>query len=1042
MIHNKISVGIVTIILLFVPLNNILFGQLYLESNPNSIYDLEKGFAAPPLFAKPRVFWWWLNSKATKESITRDLEELKAKGFGGALIFDAGSSNYEVARKTDNGPVFGSPEWIELFVYALSEAERLGLEMSLNIVSGWNPGGPTVTPKDALKKIVWTEKIIKGPVQFLGLLDTPNGNYYKDVSVQAFRMDEQKEKLYLQNWELKTLNQRFKGFDEYPLYKMRQENDSLASGYDLKSDSIIDLTQKLDSTGKLTWDVPAGTWKIIRIGSALTGAEVSTASDGYTGFSFDHLNSEAFNNFFRDAVDPILQKADKYIGKSLKYIMTDSWEMGMANWTEDFKEEFIKRRGYDPTKYISVITGQIVEDRETSNRFLYDFRKTVGDCIADEMYSQFAEAAHKRGLLVHPESGGPHAAPIDGLKCLGRNDFPMGEFWARSDTHRITEDQRLFIKQSSSAAHIYGKRFVAGEGPTSIGPHWERSPKDLKSDFDRNLCEGINRFFWHCFTSSPKEYGLPGNEYFAGTHLNPNTTWWNYSKSFIDYLSRSSFLLSQGLFQADVLFYYGDDVPVFVKRKKINPELGFGYDYDECNAEVILNRLSVENGKIILPDGMSYNVLRLPDRDAITLEVLRKIEKLVLDGATIVGQKPAKATGLTGFPNSDFEVKQIADKLWGKCDGKTVFENSYGNGKVFWGKPLKEILIGKKVLPDFEFTSTQDSAQLDYIHRKVDNTDIYFVVNRLARKGIYDTKYRYITELPDRYESVECKFRVSGLIPELWNPITGAIEEVELYREDEGYSIVPIHFEPEGARFVLFRKAKGNTNYVSLSQNGKIIFPVSNRKPGIFPPVNINKYKGEVSAEVFQPGNYEIIASDGIKKSFLVDTVNREFKIDRAWKVNFPEGWGAPVQTFFEKLISWTDSDNNAIKYFSGTAEYKNEFTLTSEQIKNNKLYLVLGNIKELAEVILNGKKLGVSWMPPFIMDITKEIKTGKNELIVRITNLWPNRLIGDQNMPVEKRFTKTNITKFKKDYPLRIAGLLGPVKIVFSRIINLSIMK
>jgi len=1017
-------------------LNSCLFAQLFLNSSSKSITVLEKGFANPPLYSKPRVFWWWLNSMVTKESITRDLVELKDKGFGGALIFDAGSSNYEVAKKTAHGPTFGSNEWKELFVFALKEADRLGLEMSLNIVSGWNPGGPTVTPKDALKKVVWSEKVVEGKMKFDDFLEQPKGEYYQDVSIQAFRMNGKKNKPYLLNWEIKTLNQRFKGFDEYPLYKLREENESLISDFDVKYDSIIGLTKLIDSKGRLTWNVPDGEWKVIRIGSALTGVKVSTASDGYDGLSFDHLSSKSFNNFWNDAVKPIINSAQKYIGRSFKYIMTDSWEMGIANWTQDFIKQFIKRRGYNPTKYLTVLTGQIVESREVSNRFLYDHRKTVSDCIADEMYSEFANKAHQRGLLVHPESGGPHAAPIDGLKCLGRNDFPMGEFWARSNTHRITEDHRLFLKQSSSAAHIYGKRFVAGEGPTSIGPHWERSPKDLKSVFDQNFCEGINRFFWHCFTSSPKEFGLPGNEYFAGTHLNPNVTWWEQSKSFISYLARSSFMLSQGLFVADVLFYYGDDIPVFGKRKKINPELGFGYDYDECNAEVILNRLSVENGKLIFPDGMSYHILRLPDRDAITLEVLKKIEKLVERGAIVVGQKPTKATGLKNYPASEMEVKRIADKLWGKCNGKTITENTYGKGRVIWGKPLKEILSGKNIQPDFDFVSCQDSSQLDYIHRKVDKTDIYFVVNKLARKGIYDTKYRYIATLPDRYEWVDCKFRVSGRIPEIWDPMTGKIEETSLYREENGITIVSLQLEPEGSRFVVFRKEKDNSHISNLKFDGQSLFPIAEMTPNSLPTIRLYKQRSKIIAEVFQPGEFELVNSIGKRSQLKVDSITKGITIDSPWEVHFPAGWGAPPKITFEKLISWTESENDGIKYFSGTAEYVNEFALSLDQIKEGKIYIDLGNVQELAEVLINEKPIVISWMSPFIIDITDFSHVGKNQIIVKVTNLWPNRIIGDQFLPIEKRYTKTNVEKFTKDYPLRISGLLGPVKIIFSKLV------
>ncbi len=785
--------------------------------------------------------------------------------------------------------------------------------------------------------------------------------------------------------------------------------------------------------------MPPGVWTILRIGYVLTGAEVSTSSDAYKGLALDYLNTKALKNFFAEVVDPILKSAGNEVGKSLKYLTTDSWEMGQVNWTKNFRSEFLKRRGYDPIPYLSVITGQIVDNREISNRFLYDFRKTVSDCIADRMYTEFGKLAHERGLLFHPESGGPHAAPIDGLKCLGRNDIPMGEYWARSNTHRYTDDQRLFVKQSASAAHIYGKRFVAGEGPTSLGPQWERSPKDLKGVFDRVLCEGLNRIFWHTFTSSPKEFGLPGNEYFAGTHLNPNTTWWNQSQGLINYLSRSSFLLSQGLFQADVCIYYGDDVPNFVLRKHIIKDLGFGYDYDECNAEVILNRMSVKDGKIYLPDGMSYSILRLPDRKAITLEVLRKIEQLVKDGATIVGPKPGKSTGLKNYPGTDKEVQNIADKLWGNCDGKNVLENKYGKGRVFWGKSMRDILLDDGIQPDFGFDSSQDSTELEYIHRKASSVDIYFVVNRLARHGIYDTKYRYLTNLPDRYEWVDCRFRVTGKIPGIWNPMTGEIEKAAVYKVENGYTIVSMQLEPEGSRFVIFRNKKNENHIESFRENDSSLFPISNKQAKIFPPARLIRKNDSLMLEVFKPGTYSFINSLKKETSIQINNIPSDYNFTGDWKIDFPKGWGAPENKTISKLVSWTEFNEPGIKYFSGTAECSKMFVLSEADLKDKKLYLDLGNVQELAEIIINGKSLGVSWTPPFRKDITSFVHSGENKLVVRVTNLWVNRLIGDQFLPENKRYTKTNIIKFKKDDPLRISGLLGPVRIIYSKIIPVN---
>jgi (4-O-methyl)-D-glucuronate---lignin esterase len=426
----------------------------FIDSSTKVIGNLEDGFKNPPNYARPRVFWWWLNSMATKESITRDLKELKSKGFGGALLVDAGSSNYSVAKKTKAGPVFGSPEWKKLFAFALKEADSLGLELSFNIQSGWNLGGPTVTSEDAMKKIVWSEKHIIGPVQFSDTLPMPEGKYYHDIVAQAFHTKKGSPKSYLLNWQHKTLNDRFRGFDVYPLYELREQADSLVDDFDFKSDALLDISKNLDTNGVLKWSVPPGDWTILRIGFALTEAKVSTSSDGYDGLALDYLNTNALKHFFAEVVDPILKSGGDNVGKSLKYLTTDSWEMGQVNWTKNFRNEFLKRRGFDPLPYLSIVTGQIVDNREISNRFLYDFRKTVSDCIADRMYTEFGKLAHERGLLFHPESGGPHAAPIDGLKCLGRNDIPMGEYWARSNTHRYTDDQRLFVKQSASATYL------------------------------------------------------------------------------------------------------------------------------------------------------------------------------------------------------------------------------------------------------------------------------------------------------------------------------------------------------------------------------------------------------------------------------------------------------------------------------------------------------------------------------------------------------------------------------------------------------------
>jgi len=999
--------------------------------------EIHKSFETVPNESRLRCYWWWLNSMATKESITRDLEQMKANGYGGASIVDAGSSNYTVAKKTKAGPVFMSPAWMELYKYAVKEAQRIGIELSVNVQSGWNPGGPTVTPDLALKKLVYSETKIEGGKRVEVKLQQPETKLlYKDILVQAFQQSETNFPLKdkgIEFWALKSFNQGFGAQGIYPLYKLRTEYPNANEFNRLKKSNIVNLTGKFKN-GVLTWDAPAGEWTVIRYGWTCTGAMTSTTSDGWSGLSMDHLNPDAFKKFSHDVIIPLIEAAQSS-GNSLHFLQTDSWEMGNVGWTNNFANDFKKFRGYDLTPWLPVLAGRIVESVNQSDRFLHDYRKTIGDCVAAYHYQLFSDLAHKYGLGIHPESGGPHSAPVDALKVMAISDFPQGEFWATANTHRVKDDARLYVKQSACVAHTNGKRFVAAEGPTSIGPQWERAPKDLKSNIDRVFCSGVNRIVWHTFTSSPKEFGVPGNEYFAGTHLNPNVTWWKQAGDFIGYLNRCSYLLSKGLFVADALYYYGDDVPNFVFLKEEVKDLGFGYDWDKCSKDVIINRVSVKDKKILLPDGMSYRVLVLPSEKAIDLAVLRKVELLVKQGLTVIGPRPERATGLANYPESDKEVKTIASRMWGAIDGKAVTQNNYGKGKVIFGKDVKTVLEEMKVKPDLEFTSTQPNTALDYIHRTGDGMDIYFVVNRFGRKGINDFAFRYLTTLPDRYEQVECKFRVTGMVPELWDPMTGKTEQILTYKEEDGQTIIPLSFEPEGSRFIIFRKAAPSPHITKIEKDGKSFFPNNDFAGTEKPCIEVFKADGKMSTTVFEPGNYSLTWNDGRVSQVHLTTPNARLPLPGEWEMRFDTSWGGPTHIEVDSLTSWTEFHDEGIKYYSGKANYKKTFSIPPGYLTGKKAILDLGNVLEMASIKINGIQLPVKWSAPFQFDVTNYIKPGNNELEVQVVNLWPNRLIGDGKLPLNKRFTKTNIVKFDDNDAeklLRKSGLLGPVEIVF----------
>jgi len=755
-----------------------------LAARPARSAPLDDGWQNPPTEARLRAYWWWLNGNVTKASITHDLEEMKAKGFGGAVLIDAGGASQEGNAEVPHGPTFFSPAWRELYKHTLREADRLGLEISLNILSGWNLGGPEVTREDAAKKYVWSELEIPGRTNLQINLPEPPAreHFYRDSAVVAYRLKGLNPHAPLKNWKEKALQESLKPFSSPLSTALFQEIPATPGEQDADASEVLDLTAHVSADGALHWDAPAGDWKIFRFGYTIgDNAYVSTSSQGWGGFALDVYSATAFENYWNKIVEPLIDDAGPLAGKTLKYLHTDSWEIELANWTPTLPVEFQRRHGYDLRPWLPVLAGRIVNSRPESDRFLFDYRQTLGDLAIDNHYRLFRDHAHAHGLEIHPESGGPHAVPIDAQRCLGWDDVPMSEFWAWSWEHRIGDANRFFVKQPASAAHTYGHRITQDEGFTTIGPNWQEKIWDnLKPAFDQALCEGMNRLVWHAFVCSPDEAGVPGQQYFAGSHLNPKVTWWEKSAPFFSYIDRCEFLLQQGHFAADVLYYYGDHVPNFSQLKSSDPtHIQPGYDYDVITAEALIERASVREGKIYLPDGMNYRLLVLPDRDQISLPVLQKIKALVAAGATVIGPKPARAETLENFAAADTEVQTLADEVWG---GKM------GAGRVITGSTAREVLQADGIPPDCEFL---DAAgwPLDYIHRTADDAEIYFVANR-ATNAV----------------SVNCAFRVAGKAPELWNAVTGERKFAAAYSEKDGRIFVPLDFDPCGSWFLIFRE--------------------------------------------------------------------------------------------------------------------------------------------------------------------------------------------------------------------------------------------
>ena len=935
--------------------------------------SLKNSFLTPPDYARPSVYWWWLFNRVDRDGITRDLEEFRAKGISGVNLICTGGY---AGKSPLLGVKYQSPEWWELFRHAVKEAKRLNIELGFNLsAGGWTMQGPWVTKDHAMKKVVSSELKITGPARFTDTLPRPEivDGYYQDIWVQAFRVKD----------ESKVVDR----------------------------ESLIDLTNRLTNDGRLEWEVPEGQWVVLRYGYTLTGhfwsrwfawpgPPQADTFEGGEGYEIDYLSKSALEDHFEHLGKPVLEEVKK-AGGTLAYFWSDSWECGKLTWTQDFSDQFKRFRGYDLKAYMPILAGYTIVNEQVTSRFRQDFDRTIQDCIAENFYGHFMQLCHTHGVQVGNEAGGPNdIPPIDALKNLGYCDIPAGEFWVNG--HRKSESgynadnwQRLNLKQTATAAHVYGKRVAMAEAFTMMdgdATHWALGPADLKPYANDAFCEGINRFMLHQATCQPPSDGKPGFEFCAGQHFTPNLTWWEQSKAFFSYLARCQYMLQQGNFVADVCYYLGERPPILAPPKDIIPGLGPGYDCDYSNADVLLTRMSVRDGLIVLPDGMRYRLLVLqnctsPSQEIcdkvgsyqrlqvsseaskeMSVEVILKIRSLVLEGATVLGPPPENVIGLKNYPECDRQLREIAKEIWGDLDGKTRTERAFGKGRVIWGKTAREVLLADGVTPDFTFPGQEtDPGPFDYIHRKQGDTDIYFVINRTNRQV-----------------KQEFTFRVTGKLPEIWNAVTGESVPAANYQLSGEGTTLALEMDRFGSWFIVFRKPVDAAG----SRSGGRNFPEIRELTQIVGP----------------------------------------------WNVSFDPAWGGPESASFPELVSWTDRPEEGIKYYSGKATYKKTFDVSS---KKARLFLDFGEIRDVAEVRLNGKSLGVLWCYPWRLEITDVYKRAGNELEVDVINLWANRVIGDLNQPLEKRIAKTH-DGFRFDFlapktPLLRSGLMGPVKLYIS---------
>jgi hypothetical protein len=929
------------------------------------------GFKSPPHETRPVVWWRFMDDYATREGVVADLESMRRTGLGGAVV------SYCASDRKSSPPQPGMPyvpilsnAWWELVNVQLAEASSRNLDLWFQACPGYaTSGGPWITPEQSMQKLVWSTVACDGAKPFDAVLPVPKvdekWNYYRDVAVLAFPQDGAKGSISL--------------------------------------DKIVTLTDRMDAAGRLKWEPAAGAWKIIRFGHTTTGIPNHPVTPTGAGLECDKLSREAtriqFDNYFKKI---LAQRPAQAAGKVDLFF--DSWEAQNLNWTARFREEFQKRRGYDPLHWLLVATGQLVGSEELSRRFDYDWKTTIEEMINSEHFAELARLCHENGCREFRAQ--PYNGPVNFMTAGALFDIPEAEFW-----HGRKDYGWWSLRMIASVCHVNGRKVAAAESLTSMPAnlHMDLDPFSTKAETDLALTMGINHFAVHTSAHNPWPKLKPGmTSGFFPPILGPGQVWSDLSGSWITYLARCCHLLRQGTFSADV-------VQLFRPNQK-GYETLTGYASDLCNEELIISSMTCDGQALCLPSGMRYQVLELVDTtkivmaqlspsgiekrtgrkplpQSISLPLLRKVRELVLAGATVVGPRPASAPGLGGYPECDQEIARIAEELWGPAAAAGPVDRKIGKGRVFSGMSVTDVLVRTGVQPDFKTVESIPAADIPWIHRRLGDEDLYFISNQKNERV-----------------KVIGSFRIDGKIPEFWHADTGLVEPARAWTRKDGRTEVELDFAPRGSVFVFFRPGT------------PAALPVQLAKPTVLGSVPMS------------PG----------------------------WKVRFAPEMGAPAEADFPQLVSWTTRPEKGIRYYSGIAVYEREAVVPAELlIPGGKVVLDLGDVKNLARVTVNGTVFPELWKPPFACDITAAVKPGVNKFSIEVVNLWANRLVGDEQEPADvawgpvkngggycgqplqeypewlikgtprpsaERRTFASWNYIRKTQPLLPSGLLGPV--------------
>jgi hypothetical protein len=792
-------------------------------------------------------------------------------------------------------------------------------------------------------------------------------------------------------------------------------------------DKVIDVTSSLSADGTLDWTAPAGRWAILRIGYTTTGIPNHPVPPDAEGFEVDKMDAGAVTRCFDHSLGRVLKENAGQIGKGFTNVFSDSWEAGQQNWCADFPKQFNERRGYDLRQFLPVVSGRVVGSLAESEGFLVDFRRTIGDLIAENYHGQMSRLAKQNGLHYYAEAyGGKAMAEIRSTMASERN---MAEFWWRPDRSALST---AGVKKVASMAHALNRNIVAAEGFTTIAQDasYQGNPYLLKAVGDLAFTSGLTQLYFHTYAHTPFDGVAPGLSMGStGTSVGRLVTWWPKSGAWLDYLGRCQFMLRQGRAVSDVLYFRMGNIGSFVSEKY--PTMPDGLDYDMAD-DTYLMQSTVEKGVLRLPSGASYGVLVLPGEWFGDAAFLARLESFVAAGLTVVGPPPGFPGGLAEVRKAD-EVQAVVSRLWPKDKSKAKIRPQIDFAKV---------LAKRKVEPDLTLTGAAED-QVNYIHRRTDDgTDLYYIANKL--------------ETP---VALKADFRVSGRQPELWDPVAGTITPISVFEAKGERTLIDLPLGDTGSAFVVFRRPAPQTFATAITT-------AAGKAAAVGAEITFDE-RGALLSQ--SGGAYRVRTNDGKEHAVEVAQPSAAIAIASPWSVAFQPIFRDAFTRKYDKLQSWSDADDETLKYFSGTGTYRTTVNVSQGVLKENqRAVLDLGAVHDVANVRVNGKPASTRWMPPFAVDVTQLVKAGDNLIEVDVTNRWVNRLMGDakyaqdivyQNKPMKKpswgiiesypdwlsdpakiksrqRSTfMSYATSYKPEDKLPASGLVGPVQIRFETV-------